>query len=123
LPRLPQERREGDDNIVFIDASGEGNYTKEGNQNVLRDEDVESIVNTYRNRETIDKYSYVATLEEIVENDHNLNIPRYVDTFEEEEAIDLEVVSSELKDLEIELDSTNHTIADFCKELNISTPF
>lgn len=120
---MPQERREGDDNIVFIDASGEGNYTKEGNQNVLRDEDVESIVNTYRNRETIDKYSYVATLEEIVENDHNLNIPRYVDTFEEEEAIDLEVVSSELKDLEIELDSTNHTIADFCKELNISTPF
>lgn len=115
--------REVDDNIVFIDASGEGNFIKESNQNALRDEDVERIVNTYRNREAIDKYSYVATLEEIAENDYNLNIPRYVDTFEEEEAIDLEAVAGELKDLETELESTNQTIADFCKELNITTPF
>ena len=115
--------REVDDNIVFIDASGEGNYTKEGNQNALRNEDVERIVNTYRNRETLDKYSYVATLEEIAENDYNLNIPRYVDTFEEEESIDLEAVSGELKTLETELENTNQNISNFCKELNISTPF
>src|SRR5690606_22375058 len=114
---------EVDDNIVFIDASGEGNFIKEGNQNALRDEDVERIVNTYRNREAIDKYSYVASLEEVAENDYNLNIPRYVDTFEEEEAIDLEAVAGELKDLETELENSNQVLGDFCKELNISTPF
>lgn len=115
--------READDNIVFIDASGEDNYIKEGNQNVLRDDDVKSIINAYRNRETIDKYSYVATLAEIEENDYNLNIPRYVDTFEEEEAIDLEAVSTKLQVLEGELQTTSSTIAEFCAELNISTPF
>ncbi|MBI9033920.1 MAG: type I restriction-modification system subunit M, partial [Bacteroidales bacterium] len=79
--------RKADDNIVFIDASGDNHFIKNGNQNELRDEDVENIINTYRKRETKDKYSYVATLDEIAENDYNLNIPRYVDTFEEEESI------------------------------------
>ena len=115
--------REQDDNIIFIDASGDDHFVKEGNQNVLRIEDVEQIVNTYRNRETIGKYSYVATLAEIAENDYNLNIPRYVDTFEEEEPVDLDAVSAELKQIEIDLQSTNKTIAGFCAELNISTPF
>lgn len=115
--------REVDDNIVFIDASGEGNYIKEGNQNALTDSDVERIINTFRNRETIDKYSYVATLAEIAENDYNLNIPRYVDTFEEEEQVDLDAISAELKEIESDLQSTNETIAGFCAELNISTPF
>ena len=115
--------READDNIVFIDASGDDHFVKEGNQNVLRDEDVECIVNTYRNRETIDKYSYVATLAEIAENDYNLNIPRYVDTFEEDELVDLNAVSDELKQIETDLQSTNETIAGLCAELNISTPF
>ncbi len=95
--------RKEDDNIVFIDASGAGNFVKEGNQNVLRNEDVERIVATYRNRETTDKYSYVASLEEIAENDYNLNIPRYVDTFEEEEPIDLATVATNLKQLDSEL--------------------
>lgn len=115
--------REVDDNIIFIDASGDDHYIKNGNQNALRDEDVDRIITTYRRRETIDKYSYAASLEEIAENDYNLNIPRYVDTFEEEEPVDLEQVSSELKDLESELESTNEEIAAYCKELNISTPF
>ncbi len=115
--------REVDDNIVFIDASGDDHFIKEGNQNVLRDEDAERIVNTYRNRETIDKYSYVATLNEIAENDYNLNIPRYVDTLEEEEPVDLDAVSAELKTIEAELQGTNETIASLCTELNISTPF
>lgn len=115
--------REQDDNIVFIDASGEDHYVKEGNQNTLRDEDVELIVNTYRNRESIEKYSSVVTLKEIEENDFNLNIPRYVDTFEEEEDVDLEQVSGEIKSLEQDLSETNQTIQSFCKELNISTPF
>ena len=115
--------REQDDNIIFIDASGDDHFIKEGNQNSIRDEDVELIVNTYRNRESIEKYSSVVTLKEIEENDFNLNIPRYVDTFEEEEDIDLEQFSQEIKSLDHELSETNQTIESFCKELNISTPF
>lgn len=115
--------REQDDNIVFIDASGEEHFEKEGNQNVLRDEDVDLIVQTYRQRVAKDKYSYVATLDEIAENDYNLNIPRYVDTFEEEEPIELETVSQELQEIEVKLAATNETIAQFCKELNIPNPF
>ena len=115
--------REVDDNIVFIDASGDDYFVKEGNQNALRDEDVDRIIHTYRTRESIDKYSYVATLAEIAENDYNLNIPRYVDTFEEEEPVDLDTVSGELKQIEIDLQKTNETIARFCEELNIATPF
>jgi type I restriction enzyme M protein len=115
--------RKRDDNIVFIDASGDNHFDKQGNQNVLRDEDVDLIINTYRNRETIDKYSYVASLAEIVENDYNLNIPRYVDTFEEETAIDLDAVSQKIKDIDAELQAVNSEIASFCAELNISTPF
>ena len=78
---------------------------------------------TYTNREEEDKYSYKASLEEIKENDYNLNIPRYVDTFEEEEVIDLNRVSADLKALEDEMKATNATIEAFCRELNISTPF
>jgi len=115
--------REQDDNIVFIDASGDDHFIKDGNQNALRDEDVELIVNTYRNRESIEKYSSVVTLDEIEENEYNLNMPRYVDTFEEEEDVDLELVSDEIQSLEKELTETNQTIQSFCKELKISTPF
>jgi type I restriction enzyme M protein len=114
--------READDNIVFIDASGDDHFIKEGNQNALRDEDVDLIVKTYRERTTLDKYSYVATLAEIAENDYNLNIPRYVDTFEEEEPIDLDAVAGQLRSLETEMEATNVVIEGFCKELGISPP-
>lgn len=113
--------RKADDNIVFIDASD--HFIKEGNQNALRDKDVEQIVSTYRDRKPNDKYSYIASLEEIAENDFNLNIPRYVDTFEEEEPVDLNAVSKELKQIDKDLDETNQEIADYCKQLNIPTPF
>lgn len=115
--------REQDDNVVFIDASGDGHFIKEGNQNTLRDEDVDMIVKTYRNRETIEKYSNVVSLKEIEENEYNLNIPRYVDTFEEEDDVDLEEVSTEIRSLEKELSDTNSLISKFCDELKISTPF
>jgi len=115
--------REQDDNIVFIDASGEGHYVKEGNQNALRNQDVERIVSTYKNREAKDKYSHVAALAEIEENDYNLNIPRYVDTFEEEEPVDLPAVATDLKNLEKDLAATNDEIARFCDELGIERPF
>ena len=97
-------------------------------QNVLLEEHIDKIVNTYRayrhsEDANIDKFSNVATLDEIKENDYNLNIPRYVDTFEEEEPIDLTLVSQELKTLEKDITTTDKTIADFCKQLNIETPF
>lgn len=109
------------DNILFIDASQ--HFEKVKNQNVLREEDIDKIISTYRNRTTADKYAYVAKMEEVIENDYNLNIPRYVDTFEEEEPIDLALVSKELQDLETDMQGTDKTIADFCKELNIEAPF
>ena len=113
--------REHSDNILFIDASND--YEKAKNQNYLTNENIEKIIDTYANRKEIDKYSHIARLDEIKENDYNLNIPRYVDTFEEEETIDLNKVSSELKALEIEMKITDETIAKFCDELCISTPF
>ena len=113
--------REHSDNILFIDASND--YEKAKNQNYLTNENIEKIIDTYANRKEIEKYSHLASMDEIKENDYNLNIPRYVDTFEEEETIDLNKVSSELKALEIEMKTTDETIAKFCRELNISTPF
>lgn len=115
--------RKADDNIVFIDASGDEHFKKEGNQNALREEDVELIVETYRKREVLDKYSYIATLDEVAENDYNLNIPRYVDAFEEEEPVDIKAVAENLKTIDDKLQETNQTIAQYCQELGIETPF
>lgn len=115
--------REVDDNVIFIDASGVGHFIKNGNQNELRDEDVKEIIDTYRARVTKDKYSYVATLEEIAKNDYNLNIPRYVDTFEEEEDIDLSKVAERLITFDDDLSEVNKEIVDFCNELGIAPPF
>lgn len=113
--------REDNEHILFIDASK--GFEKQGNQNVLLPEHINKIVSTYRDRAAIDKYSHLATLEEVRENEYNLNIPRYVDTFEEEEKIDLNLLSTELQDLNKELVATQVEIAAFCKELNINTPF
>ncbi len=109
------------DSILFIDASQ--GFEKVGNQNRLREEDIEKILSTYRNREAIDKFSYVATLDEVAANDYNLNIPRYVNTFEEEESIDIAAVANELKTLEQDMAATDAQIAAFCKEFNLPTPF
>lgn len=113
--------REHSENILFIDASE--HYEKVKTQNVLREEHIEKIVSTYCNRTTQDKYSYVATMDELIENEYNLNIPRYVDTFEEEEPVDLEKVSNELQSLESNMADADKTISDFCNELNIKAPF
>ena len=116
-----KKNREHTSNILFIDASQ--NFEKVKTQNMLREEDIDNIINTYKNRNTQDKYSYVANISEVAENDYNLNIPRYVDTFEEEEPVDLVAVSQELKILETDMATTDATIADFCKQLGIDTPF
>ena len=110
-----------DNNILFIDASQ--HFDKVGNQNTLTDEHVEKIITTYQARETIDKYAYVASLDEVKENDYNLNIPRYVDTFEEEEPVDMDAVVKDLKALDADMKDTDKTIAGFCKELGIESPF
>jgi len=112
--------REKDD-ILFIDASKL--YEKGKNQNYLKDEHIKQIIETYQDRKEIDKFSHLASLEEIKENDFNLNIPRYVDTFEEEEPIDINEVAKEIKALETKEKEINKKIAEFCKELNIETPF
>jgi type I restriction enzyme M protein len=113
--------REHPKDVLFIDASNE--FDKVKTQNILRDEHIEKIVGTYRNRTEIDKYSKSVTLEEIVSNDYNLNIPRYIDNFEEEISIDINAISTDLMSLAKEMKATDLAIAAFCKELNISTPF
>ena len=93
--------RQDDNTVLFIDASND--FEKAKNQNNLTDKHVKKIVSAYEKRETVDKYSYVATLDEIKENDYNLNIPRYVDTFEEEEQISLEEVATAIQQTQKEI--------------------
>jgi len=116
-----KKQRENKGNILFIDASQ--HFEKVKTQNVLNPEHIEKIVRTYRDRTTEDKYSYVAPLSEVEENDYNLNIPRYVDTFEEEELVDLEAVAKKLKQLEVDMQETDAEIAAYCKQLGIEEPF
>jgi type I restriction enzyme M protein len=107
--------------ILFIDASA--HFEKGKNQNNLRPKDIDKLMAAYDKRAFEDKYAYVASLEEVAENDYNLNIPRYVDTFEEEEPVDLEAVASKLQQLEQDMKETDATIADFCGQLGIKAPF
>lgn len=115
-----KKNRKLEDDILFIDASND--FEKSKNQNYLRDEDVEKIVNTYRNREEIEKYSKKVSMREIEENDYNLNIPRYVDTFEEEEEINLDEVVSKIAKLSEEEKEVDDIIKGFCNELGIKAP-
>ncbi len=116
-----KKNREHSKDILFIDSSE--HFEKIKTQNYLREEDVEKIIEIYKSRTSIDRYSYVAKLEEVKENDYNLNIPRYVNTFEEEEPVDIEAVSAELKGLENDIKATDAEIADFCNQLGIKKPF
>lgn len=84
--------------VLFIDASKE--FIKGKNQNKLSKEHIDKIVETYQKREDIEKYAHVVTFDEIKENDFNLNIPRYVDTFEEEEPVDILRLAHPLKTFE-----------------------
>ena len=105
--------------VLFIDASGEGNYEKGKNQNVLRNSDIARIVSTYDARETVDKYSYVASYDEIKDNDFNLNIPRYVDTFEEEELVDIDEVKQNIANIDEELAQVQAQMAKYLEELGL----
>lgn len=118
---LVLKKKRDHQDILFIDASQ--HFEKVKTQNYLREEDVEKIISTYAERIESDKYSFVASREDIIENDFNLNIPRYVDTFEEEEPVDLDAVSKELKDLNASIEETDKVIEGYCKELGIEMPF
>lgn len=109
--------RENPNDILFIDASRD--FEKGKNQNILRDEDVNKIFEHYKDRKSTDKYSYVASMSEIEENDYNLNIPRYVDTFEEEEEIDLNQVMNDIKSNYEEQERLNQQINVYLKELGL----
>ena len=106
--------REENQDVLFIDAS------KDFVDKVIKDK--KKTVNTYANREEIEKYSHRASLEEIRENDFNLNIPRYVDTFEEEEPIDLDEVCDELQQIAIDMEEVDKEIKKYCDELGIRAP-
>ncbi len=108
-----QERKD----VLFIDASKEFKAGK--NQNTLEPEHITKIFETYKNRSEIEKFSHLASFDEIEENDFNLNIPRYVDTFEEEEEIDLSAVKAEIADLELQLKTVQAQMKDYLDELGV----
>jgi len=100
--------------VLFIDASRE--FEKGTPQNKLRDEDIKKITETYFIYKTVDKYAYRATFEEIKENEFNLNIPRYVDTFEEEEEVDIKATQKEIEEIEKELAKVRKEMDVYLKE-------
>jgi type I restriction enzyme M protein len=103
--------------VLFIDASRE--FNKDKNQNSIDDEHIAKILQTYQNRKEVEKYSHVATLEEIQENDYNLNIPRYVDTFEEEEPVDIEATKEKIARIENELVEVKKQMQGHLEELGL----
>ena len=116
-----KKQREHKDNVLFIDSSAY--FEKGSNQNYLRDEDIDRIMAAVDKREFVDKFAHVALLDEIKENDFNLNIPRYVDTFIEEAAVNISEVSNSLNCMNVQLEEVDIQVADFCKELSIDAPF
>ena len=112
--------RKKNDNILFIDASK--HFEKVKTTNVMRPEHITKIVQIYKARKVEDKYSAIVTIEQIKENDWNLNIPRYVDSFEVEDEVDLNALSAQLAELDNESSVVDREIASFCKELGIKPP-
>ena len=110
-------KNENRKNVLFIDASRE--FTAGKNQNTLSDENIEKIVDTYKKRSEIEKYSHVATFDEIAENDFNLNIPRYVDTFTEETPVDIPATRKRIAELTAELSKTTDEMEKYLKELGL----
>ena len=109
------KKQKSDDSVLFIDASREFKSGK--NQNILNEDNIAKIIATYRARESVDKYAYLATLQEVKDNDYNLNIPRYVDTFEEEAEIDLVAVRAEREQLKTQLSELEVQMAKYLEEL------
>ena len=113
--------RRDDDDILFIDASKE--FQKVANQNSLTDENIKKIFDTYAERKEINKYSHKANFDEIQENDYSLNISRYIDSFEDDEVVDIERVSKTLQKLHVDEVNLQNKLKKFCDELKINNPF
>jgi type I restriction enzyme M protein len=107
----------GKGKVLFIDAGRE--FAQNTNQNKLRPQDIDKILDTFNRRRTIDKYSYLASYAEIEENEFNLNIPRYVDTFEEEEEIDIVTVQEDIRAIETELAEIQKELNKYLEELGL----
>ena len=117
-----RSREEGGQNatrkdVLFIDASKE--FTPGKTQNVMDEAHIAKVVETFRTRAAVDKYSHRASPEEIAENDFNLNIPRYVDTFEPEEEIDVAALQQEIDQIEAELAEVRGRMRGYLKELGV----
>lgn len=112
------KRARTDRRVVFIDASRD--FEAGTPQNRLRPEDLDRIVATAQAREAVDKYAYVADFEEIAENDFNLNIPRYVDTFEPEPDVDMAAVAAEMAGIDAALAAVEAEMAGYLRELGIN---
>ena len=113
-----KKNRNPDDDVLFIDASKGFDRTKL--INYLQEEDISKIVSTYKYREEIEGYSHRASLNDIKENDFNLNIPRYVDTYEDEgEDISYDDLVSRHKSVSDEINMVTREIEETYRELNI----
>jgi type I restriction enzyme M protein len=110
-------RAKQNSDVLFIDASKE--FLEGKNQNKLRQDDIDKIVKTFNQGRSISKYAHRADLDEIKRNDFNLNISRYVDTFEEEEEIDIRAVEGEIENLERELGEVRSKMKGYLKELGL----
>lgn len=104
------------DDILFIDASND--FEKSKKQNILREQDIQKIIDTYAARQDVERYAHVATLDEITENDFNLNIPRYVDTYVPEPPIDLSELTREMADVDEQIASTQKELLGMMNELH-----
>ncbi len=110
-------QRETEKDILFIDAGRE--FIQGKNQNSLSDEQFNKVVSTFESRQDVAKYSHIASLKDVVENDFNLNIPRYVDTYEKEESIDIAAVQERIEQLESELVEVRAKMKQHLEELGV----
>ena len=104
--------------VLFIDASK--GFEKGKNQNILRDQDIDKIIETYKKRQDVDKYAHLATMDEIKENEFNLNIPRYVDTFAEEPPIDIVALSKEMQDIDQKIAQSEAEFLSLVDDLDVN---
>lgn len=110
-----RENRSAKD-ILFIDASSE--FKKDKNQNKLTEDNINKIIDTYQNRREVERYAHVASIDEIKGNEYNLNIPRYVDTFQEEEVVPLSDIANELIEVRTEISKATKSLVEMLGELS-----
>ena len=119
---LVLKKNRENNNVLFIDASKEFITGKSKKQNDMSIENINKVIESYKNRRFVDKFAYVSSIEKIAENDYNLNIPRYVDTYEPPEIPDLLETLEELKDIERQIKETSIFLLKQMKQLEGTTP-